>query len=142
MIASYHVKNSSSEPDITWTVAMADKEYVPELPETSYVLWDLSDCCSEENNAFFQVLSALVGWQSVATAATFTTYFVYWIVALFLWWGLVQWDKRKERLRAEKAAELQKVAVEASATAAASAMPVEPELTFVGTDDKTVDERV
>ncbi|KAI9022466.1 Cupredoxin [Hyaloraphidium curvatum] len=57
MMVSYHVKANATQPDITWTIAMADKEFVPELPESSQVLWDLTACCSEESNAFFQIMN-------------------------------------------------------------------------------------
>ena len=38
-----------------------------EIPESTPVLWDLSACCSQKTNYFFQVMNALVGWRSVAT---------------------------------------------------------------------------
>ena len=38
-----------------------------ELPESTRVLWDVSACCSQKTNGFFQILNALVGWSSVAT---------------------------------------------------------------------------
>lgn len=104
MIASYHVKANASQPDITWTIAMADKEYVPELPESTTVLWDVSACCSEESNPFFQVLNALVGWRSVGTVATVTTYFVYWAVVLGVWF-LLWYIPRRRAMAAKKQAE-------------------------------------
>jgi uncharacterized protein with von Willebrand factor type A (vWA) domain len=42
-----------------------------EVPETTPVLWDVSGCCSEKTNGFFQIMNALVGWRSVATVTFF-----------------------------------------------------------------------
>lgn len=39
-------------------------------PESTPVLWDVSDCCSQKANGFFQIMNALVGWRSVATVRT------------------------------------------------------------------------
>jgi high-affinity iron transporter len=38
-----------------------------EAPESTPVLWDLSECCSQKTHWFFQILNALVGWRAVAT---------------------------------------------------------------------------
>lgn len=97
MIASYHVKANASEPDITWNVAMAPKEYLPEYPESTPVLWDVSACCSENTNPFFQIMNALVGWQAVATVATVSTYFGYWALVLSAWFLMWYLQRRKER---------------------------------------------
>jgi high-affinity iron transporter len=48
--------------------------------ESTAVLWDVSSCCSQKTNGFFQILNALVGWRSVATVATVSVYFSYWLI--------------------------------------------------------------
>ena len=44
-----------------------------EAPESTPVLWDLSECCSQKTHWFFQILNALVGWRAIATVR-FTAY--------------------------------------------------------------------
>ena len=51
------------------------EEYVFETAssgeESTRVLWDVSGCCSQKTNGFFQIMNALVGWRSIATVTFF-----------------------------------------------------------------------
>ena len=42
--------------------------------ESTRVLWDVSECCSQKTNGFFQIMNALVGWRSIATVTFFKFY--------------------------------------------------------------------
>ena len=55
-----------------------------EIVESTTILWDISACCSQKTNGFFQILNGLVGWRSVGTVATVTCYFTYWAVVLII----------------------------------------------------------
>ncbi|TPX47931.1 hypothetical protein SeLEV6574_g02341 [Synchytrium endobioticum] len=50
------------------------------LPGSTPLLWDVSSCCSETNNGFFQILNALTGWRARPTVLTTCVYFGYWML--------------------------------------------------------------
>ncbi|TPX35996.1 hypothetical protein SmJEL517_g01854 [Synchytrium microbalum] len=50
------------------------------LPGSTPLLWDVSGCCNENSNGFFQVLSSLTGWRARPTALTTGVYFGYWVI--------------------------------------------------------------
>lgn len=50
------------------------------LPGSTPLLWDVSSCCSETSNGFFQILSALTGWRARPTVLTTCIYFGYWVL--------------------------------------------------------------
>jgi hypothetical protein len=82
MIASFQVKENITEPSNEWTTSMAAMQYVPPPPTSTPVLWDVSACCSEANNIFFQIMNTLFGWRAVATVATTVAYFGYWLIVI------------------------------------------------------------
>ena len=59
------------------------------------MLWNTSDCCSEDGNGFFAILQALTGYRSKVSVATFTTYLVYWVLVLL---GLVGMNIKAKKM--------------------------------------------
>ena len=58
-----------------------------DIPESTPIVWDLSDCCNEKRVYFFQVMYTLVGWKSKPTVVTTLVYILYWIgvsIAFFI----------------------------------------------------------
>ncbi|KAI8815092.1 Cupredoxin [Cladochytrium replicatum] len=97
MVTSFEAfPRTSNSPIVVnnFTTFLADREKVTESPESTPILWNTEDCCSEESNAFFSILNSLIGYRAKATVATVVTYILYWIIIICVWWLFV----RKQRV--------------------------------------------
>ncbi|KAJ3341544.1 hephaestin-like 1 [Gonapodya sp. JEL0774] len=78
MITSYQVMNAAGEEENVWTTPLGPQEMPAEYPEMSPVIFDMSACCDHEQNFFFQIMNAFMGWRAIGTVATVVSYFGYW----------------------------------------------------------------
>ena len=70
-----------------------------EATGNEHFVWKLACCDPNITGSGWSVFNALFGWNNEATIGTLCAWFLYWVFAVLVYFGIRTWEERKEQKR-------------------------------------------